>query len=172
MHNLLYRVRRITETLSVELDKEPTVEQIAVTIDMKPEKLHKMLRLTKRAFSMETPRFQGNKEENKYVNTMADTRDAASIENGAMVTQKTVDQELFREDLRIMLRIMNDDERRVIVLRYGLADGVTRTVTITANRLKQNKAWVRRHESKALRKLRGPWYEKRLKEYQTSLSNN
>mmetsp|Transcript_28277 Transcript_28277/g.34488 ORF Transcript_28277/g.34488 Transcript_28277/m.34488 type:complete len:761 (-) Transcript_28277:353-2635(-) len=172
VHNLLYRVRRITETLSVELGKEPTVEQIAATLDMKPEKLRKMLRLTKRAFSMETPRFQGSKEENKYVSTMADTRDAATIENGPTVTQKTVDQELFREDLRIMLRMLNDDERRVIVLRYGLADGVTRTVTMTANRLKQNKAWVRSHESKALRKLRRPWYEKRLKEYQASLSNN
>ena len=45
------------------------------------------------------------------------------------------------------------------------------TVTAVAAQLKQTKAWVRSQEGRALRKLRRPWYEKKLKEHQDSLTN-
>ncbi len=59
----------------------------------------------------------------------------------------------------------------MISLRYGLTDGLTRTVTSVAEQLRATKAWVRSQECRALRKLRRPWYEKRLKEHQDSLTN-
>jgi len=85
--------------------------------------------------------------------------------------EKRVDRGLFHDDLREMLEILDDDERNVVNYRYGLTDGLTRTVTIVAAQLKQSKAWVRSQESRALRKLRRPWYEKKLKEHQDALTN-
>ena len=69
-----------------------------------------------------------------------------------------------------MLEKLDEDEKTVIRYRYGLKDGLTRTVTAVAAEMKQSKAWVRSQECKALRKLRRPWYEKKLKEHQESLS--
>ena len=62
------------------------------------------------------------------------------------------------------------DERQVLCLRYGINDGITRTVTLVASEMRQTKSWVRSQECRALRKLRRPWYEKRLKEHRESLS--
>ena len=70
-----------------------------------------------------------------------------------------------------MLEVLDEDEKKVICYRYGLTDGLTRTVTAVAAEMKESKAWVRSLECRALRKLRRPWYEKKLKEHQDALSN-
>ena len=87
------------------------------------------------------------------------------------VPEKRVDRGLFHEDLREMLNILEEDERRVICARYGLSDGLTRTVTTVAAQMKQSKSWERSQECRALHKLQRPWYEKRLKEHQDALTN-
>lgn len=60
-------------------------------------------------------------------------------------------------------------KKKVISLRYGIKDGITRTVTSVAFQLRQSKSWVRSQECRALRKLRRPWYEKKLREHQKSI---
>lgn len=70
----------------------------------------------------------------------------------------------------LYVQILGDDERAVINARYGLKDGLTQTVTTVAAKMGQTKSWVRSAECCALRKLRRPWYEKRLWEHQNSLS--
>lgn len=67
-------------------------------------------------------------------------------------------------------QILGDDEKAVICARYGINDGLTRTVTTVAAQMGQSKSWVRSQECRALRKLRRPWYEKRLWEHQNSLT--
>lgn len=65
---------------------------------------------------------------------------------------------------------LGEGERSVLCLRYGIDDGITRTVTLVASEMRQTKSWVRSQECRALRKLRRPWYEKRLKEHRESLT--
>jgi RNA polymerase primary sigma factor len=91
--------------------------------------------------------------------------------SGIVSPEKSVERSLFHEDLKEMLSVLDEDERRVIELRYGLKDGLTRTVTSVATEMKQTPGWIRSHESKALRKLRRPWYEKKLMEHQQALSS-
>ena len=93
----------------------------------------------------------------------------SNLDDENISPEKSVDRGLFRDDLEEMLLSLNEGEQTVIRLRYGIADGLTRTVTATAAKLNQTPAWVRSQESKALRKLRRPWYEQKLKEHQMSL---
>lgn len=172
IHNLLNRIRKVRKNLEQELGRGPTNEEIAFELEMSVEKYNKMLLLTRRSISLETPKYQqnpkdlGHASEDVIGDTIASSQllDDCSPEQG-------VDRTLFHEDLRSMLTILEPDERRVICLRYGLDDGLTRTVTAVASQMKQPKAWVRSQECRALRKLRRPWYEKRLKEHQDSLSS-
>jgi RNA polymerase sigma factor (sigma-70 family) len=131
-----------------------------------------MMRLTRRSISLETPKYQQNPKDlwHESEDLLGDSIDSTVLQDESS-PESRVDRNLFHQDLREMLKILQEDERRVICARYGLEDGLTRTVTAVAAQMKQTKAWVRSQECRALRKLRRPWYEKRLKEHQDSLTS-
>lgn len=170
IHNLLNRVRRIRQTLQQELGRSPTNDEIAEKLGMPAEKYSKIIRLTRKSISLEMPKYQNNpndvgQESEKLV---LDTIDSTAVVSDEHRPERSVDQKLFQSDLREMLKILEEDERRVICARYGLEDGMTRTVTAVAAQFRQPKSWVRSQECRALRKLRRPWYEKRLYEHMVS----
>ena len=171
VHNLLNRVRKVRNALQSELGRSPTNEEVAEQLGMTTDKYNKMLRLTKRSISLETPKYQSNPKDlgHESEDLLGDTISSQSLHDDT-TPEKQVDHGLFHRDLNEMLDILEEDERRVITARYGLQDGLTRTVTAVAAQMKQSKAWVRSQECRALRKLRRPWYEKKLKEHQDALA--
>jgi RNA polymerase primary sigma factor len=173
VHNLLNRVRKVRNALQRDLGRSPTNEEIADKLDMTLGKYNQMLRLTRRSISLELPKYQSNPKDLGQASDdlLGDTIAASSALFDESTPEKRVDRGLFHDDLMDMLKILDDDEQRVICARYGLSDGLTRTVTAVASQLKQSKAWVRSHECRALRKLRRPWYEKKLKEHQDALTS-
>jgi len=144
---------------------------MAESLEMPLEKYNKMLRLTRRSISLELPKYQSNPKDlgHESEDVLGDTLSTSNVldENSP---ETRVDRGLFHQDLSDMLDILDEDERRVICARYGLADGLTRTVSSVAAQMKESKAWVRSQECRALRKLRRPWYEKKLKEHQDALT--
>lgn len=171
VHNLLNRIRKVRSALQRDLGRPPTNEEIAAQLGMSVKKYNKMLRLTKRSISLEAPKYKSNPKDlgHESDDLLGDTIASSTVDEST--PEKKVDHGLFHEDLQEMLEILEEDERRVICARYGLADGLTRTVTAVAAQMKQSKAWVRSQECRALRKLRRPWYEKKLKEHQDALTN-
>lgn len=172
VHNLLNRVRKVRNSLESDLGRPPTNEEMAESLDMTLEKYNNMLRLTKRSISLEMPKYQSNPKDlgHESEDLLGDTISSDGIVDDNSPEHR-VDRGLFQEDLNDMLEILNEDERRVICARYGLEDGLTRTVTLVAAEMKESKSWVRSQECRALRKLRRPWYEKKLKEHQDALIN-
>jgi RNA polymerase primary sigma factor len=174
IHNMLHRIRKVRSNLQQGLGRVPTDEEMADALDMRPSKYKRMLLLTRRSISLELPKYlqnpkdQGFEGEDSLADLATSTgRDDTGFDN--VSPERTVDRSLFHEDLREMLKMLTKEERTVISLRYGLADGLTRTITSVAAQLKQTPGAVRSHESKALRKLRRPWYEKKLDEHCRSL---
>jgi RNA polymerase sigma factor (sigma-70 family) len=171
VHNLLNRVRKVRQTLHGALGRVPTNEEVAVEMGMTRQKFNKMLHLTKQSISLETPKYRSNPKDlgHESDDLLGETISKSSILEDEATPQKSVDHGLFHDDLKNIMKILDDDEHRVICARYGLHDGLTRTVTTVAAQMKQSKAWVRSQECRALRKLRRPWYEKKLKEHQDAL---
>eukprot|EP00588_Corethron_pennatum_P004245 CAMPEP_0194283080 /NCGR_PEP_ID=MMETSP0169-20130528/24619_1 /TAXON_ID=218684 /ORGANISM="Corethron pennatum, Strain L29A3" /LENGTH=687 /DNA_ID=CAMNT_0039028607 /DNA_START=165 /DNA_END=2228 /DNA_ORIENTATION=+ len=173
IHNLLNKARKTRNGLLTRNGRAPTDPEIAHEMGIEPAKLVKLLRLTRRSISLELPKFRktGPKgDPGDAPTTLGDTIDTEA--GGETTPQKGLDHALFHDDLRKMLtKVLNQDEVSVIRLRYGLDDGMTRTVTAVSEILKQDRSWVRSLECRALRKLRRPWYEKRLREHQDSLDN-
>jgi RNA polymerase sigma factor (sigma-70 family) len=173
IHSLLSRVRKVKQALQGELGRAPTNEEIAEKLGMSRQKFNKILRLTKRSISLEAPKYQSNPKDLGYESEdlLGDTMSSTNMVVDDATPEKCVDHGIFHEDLKEMMKTLNDDEHRVICARYGLQDGLTRTVTVVANQMRQSKAWVRSQECRALRKLRRPWYEKKLREHQNALAS-
>lgn len=173
VHNLLNRVRKVKSILESDLGRQPSNEEMAEALDMTLGKYNKMLRLSRRSISLELPKYKSNPKDlgHESNDLLGESIPTTHVEEHDAVPEKGVDRSLFHDDLREMLQVLDDDEREVIRYRYGLEDGLTRTVTAVAAQMKQSKAWVRSQECKALRKLRRPWYEKKLKEHQESLNS-
>jgi DNA-directed RNA polymerase sigma subunit (sigma70/sigma32) len=158
--------------LQGELGRVPTNEEIAEQLGMSRQKFNKMLHLTKKSISLEAPKYQSNPKDlgHESDDLLGDTISSAGLLQDDATPEKSVDHGLFHEDLKEMMKILSDDEHRVICARYGLQDGLTRTVNAVASQMRQSRAWVRSKECCALRKLRRPWYEKKLREHQNALA--
>ena len=176
IHNMLNRIHRLRSILTKDYGRAPTNEEMASQLGMSLHKYNKLLRLTKRSISLDIAKYASNPKDfgHEGDDRLADTIDATSVggellDEGA--PEQMVDHTLFLDDLNNMIQILDKDEKMVLCARYGLTDGITRTVTSVAAQMKQSKAWVRSQECRALRKLRRPWYEKKLKEHESSLNS-
>lgn len=179
VHNLLNRVRRVRAQLQQDLGRSPTDAEVADELGMTRKKFERMMILTRNTVSLENPKYKQNPKDHGHMSEMLLVDSVVvgddgntNTDDGRVVTstaEQKVDVRLFQDDLRDMMQMLEDDERLVISARYGLDDGLTRTVTAVAVELGKSKAWVRSQESRGMRKLRRPWYEKRLLEHQNSL---
>jgi len=171
VHNLLNKVRRARHILQQELGRMPTNEEMADEMDMSIEKYNKMIRSTRNAISLERPKYKNNPKDLGHESEalVGDMVDSAAVIFDEKTPEQNVDHGLLHSDIQYMLEKLGEDERTVLCLRYGINDGITRTVTLVASEMRQTKSWVRSQECRALRKLRRPWYEKRLREHKESL---
>jgi len=171
VHNLLNKVRRARQILQQELGRMPTNEEMALEMDMSIEKYNKMIRNTRHAISLEGPKYKNNPKDLGHESEalVGDMVDSSAVIFDEKTPEQTVDHGLLHSDIQFMLGKLGEDERAVLCLRYGIHDGITRTVTLVASEMRQTKSWVRSQECRALRKLRRPWYEKRLTEHRESL---
>ncbi|KAL3805689.1 hypothetical protein HJC23_005933 [Cyclotella cryptica] len=171
VHNLLNKVRRARQILQQELGRPPSNEEIAAEMDMTVDKFNKMIRSTRNAISLERPKYKNNPKDLGHESEalVGDMVDSSAVIFDEKTPEQSVDQGLFHNDIKFMLGKLGEDERTVLSLRYGINDGITRTVTLVASEMRQTKSWVRSQECRALRKLRRPWYERRLKEHRESL---
>jgi len=172
VHNLLNKVRRTRSMLQQELGRMPTNEEMADEVNMSYEKYNKMMRNTRNAVSLERPKYQNNPKDLGHESEalIGDMVDSTAVIFDEKTPEQKVDQRLLHSDIQYMLGKLGEGERSVLCLRYGIDDGITRTVTLVASEMRQTKSWVRSQECRALRKLRRPWYEKRLKEHRESLT--
>eukprot|EP00985_Skeletonema_marinoi_P009170 scaffold4242_cov117-Skeletonema_marinoi.AAC.1 len=171
VHNLLNKVRRARQILQQELGRMPTNEEMADEMEMTIEKYNKMIRNTRHAISLEQPKYKNNPKDLGHESeaSVGDMVDSSAVTFDENTPEQNVDHGLLHNDIQYMLGKLGEDERTVLCLRYGINDGITRTVTLVASEMRQTKSWVRSQECRALRKLRRPWYEKRLTEHRQSL---
>eukprot|EP00571_Detonula_confervacea_P012082 CAMPEP_0172312486 /NCGR_PEP_ID=MMETSP1058-20130122/17671_1 /TAXON_ID=83371 /ORGANISM="Detonula confervacea, Strain CCMP 353" /LENGTH=783 /DNA_ID=CAMNT_0013025965 /DNA_START=76 /DNA_END=2427 /DNA_ORIENTATION=+ len=171
VHNLLNKVRRARSIREQELGRLPTNEEMADEMEMSIEKYNKMIRNTRNAISLEQAKYKNNPKDLGHESEalVGDMVDSSAVIFDEKTPEQTVDHGLLHNDIQYMLGKLGHDERTVLCLRYGINDGITRTVTLVASEMRQTKSWVRSQECRALRKLRRPWYEKRLTEHRESL---
>ena len=149
------RVKKTAGDLLHKNGREPTVEEIAVALDMEPDKVRELLQLSQEPISLETP---VGEEEDAHLEDFIQDEDAG-------VPVDEAGRQLLRRELLHVLKSLTPREERVITLRFGLEDGRARTLEELGKEFNVTRERVRQIEAKALRKLRHPSRAKLLRDY-------
>jgi RNA polymerase sigma factor RpoD-like protein len=141
---MVARLRRETHQLQQTLQREPTEDELAAALGTTARKIRAILEIAKQPVSLESP--LDDAEDSFLGDFIEDDRVATPMEEAS--------RQLLREEVRSVLSNLNDRERRIIELRYGLTDGKQRTLEEVAHEFKITRERIRQIETKILRKLR------------------
>ena len=146
MTELLSKFKRVTEELTQKLGRRPSTNEIARRMHLPVERIERLRELVtaSQATSLETP--VGEEGETEMIDLLQD--------HSAHSPEADITQFLQHERIQALLERMNERERRVLSLRYGLNDGVSRTLGETAKFFGITRERVRQIEVAAMRKLR------------------
>ena len=149
------RVKKTAGELLRKNGREPTAEELAVRLDMEPDRIRELLQLAQDPISLETP---VGEEEDAHLEDFIQDEDAG-------IPADEAGRQLLRRELLGVLKSLTPREERVITLRFGLEDGRARTLEELGREFNVTRERVRQIEAKALRKLRHPSRAKRLRDY-------
>ena len=146
MTELISKFKRITEEVSQKLGRKPTASELSRRMRLPVERIERLQELVTSAqtTSLETP--VGDEGETEMIDLLQDETIPSP--------QEDITRFLQHERIDALLRKMNERERRVLILRYGLEDSVSRTLGETAKFFNITRERVRQIEVVAMRKLR------------------
>jgi RNA polymerase primary sigma factor len=152
---LINRVVRVQRRMLQERGYEPTAEEVAAQLDLAPERVGEVLRLAQEPVSLHAP---VGEEDDVALGDLIEDGDATSpVESAAFM--------LLREHLEAVLSTLGERERKVVQLRYGLADGRPRTLEEIGRIFGVTRERIRQIESKTLNKLRDHAFADQLRGY-------
>jgi RNA polymerase primary sigma factor len=149
------QVKRTAERLAQSLERQPTAEEIAIALGQPLDRVQRVLEASRRPVSLETP--VGDEGEHTLGDFLQDDELPTPTDFAS--------QQLLREDLSAALSHLNERERRIIDLRYGLVDGQRRTLEEVGRALGMTRERARQIEAEALRRLRQPEVGQHLRDY-------
>ena len=152
------RIRRLYKTarqLEQEHGREPTPEEIASEMNLEPQKVQWMLRVSWRPLSLEQP--VGEDEESELGNFVED--------EAAPTPAQSAYQSLLGEKIEEMLASLSPREARILRMRFGLFNGRGYTLEEVGQKYGLTRERIRQIEGKALRRLRHPGRSRQLREY-------
>ncbi|MEU6842204.1 RNA polymerase sigma factor [Streptomyces sp. NPDC046716] len=152
---LINRVVRVQRRMLQERGYEPTPEEVAAHLELAPERVSEVLRLAQEPVSLHAP---VGEEDDVALGDLIEDGDATSpVESAAFL--------LLREHLEAVLSTLGERERKVVQLRYGLADGRPRTLEEIGRIFGVTRERIRQIESKTLNKLRDHAFADQLRGY-------
>jgi RNA polymerase primary sigma factor len=155
MVETMNKVLRVQRQMLQELGREPTVEEIALKVEMTPDKVREIQRIAQEPVSLETP--VGEEDDSLLGDFVEDPNVIAPATAAARA--------LLSEAIEEALQELNDRERAVVRLRFGLDDGQIRTLEEVGKEFGVTRERIRQIESKTLAKLRHPTRSQRLRDY-------
>ena len=155
MVETINKLARAQRTLVQELRRDPTIEEIAEELELAPEKVSELKRIAQDPVSLETP--LGEDDDSTLADFVEDTDAEIPVEVASF--------KLLQSYLSLTLEGLNEREREVLVMRFGLADGKVRTLEEVGNHFNVTRERIRQIETKALAKLRQPARARKLEGY-------
>ena len=152
MVETINKLAQIQRTLLQELGREPTIEEIASELEVDPNRVTELRQIAQDPVSLETP--LGEEEDSTLGDFVEDTEAVVPVEAAAF--------KLLQEYMGRALEDLNERERTVLVMRYGLDEGSPRTLEEVGGHFEVTRERIRQLETKALAKLRHPARSKRL----------
>ena len=144
MVETIYRLAKTQRRLFQELGREPTIKEIGREIEASPGRVVEINRISQGTLSLETP--VGEREDATLGDLVEDQRADVPLEGASF--------KLLQEYVALALEALNERERQVILMRFGLEDGRVRTLGELSNHFHVTRERIRQLETRALFKLR------------------
>ncbi len=155
MVETINKLVRVSRRLVQEYGREPTTQEISEGMEVPPERVREILKVSQEPVSLETPI---GEEEDSHLGDFIEDRSAPAPADAATF-------QLLREQVEDVLGTLSDRERRVLQLRFGLEDGRSRTLEEVGRDFGVTRERIRQIEAKALRKLRHPSRSRKLRHF-------
>ncbi len=155
MVETINKLARIQRQMTLELDREPSEEELAKKMGVPVEKIRDIAKISQEPVSLETP--IGEEEDSHLGDFVPDERNLSPEEYAT--------NEMLKDEIGSVLETLTEREEKVVKLRFGLEDGRSRTLEEVGQMFGVTRERIRQIEAKALRKLRHPSRAKKLKDY-------
>jgi RNA polymerase primary sigma factor len=155
MVETINKLLRVSRRLAQEYGREPTAREIGREIEMSPDKVREIAKISQLPVSLESPI---GEEEDSHLGDFIEDHDTLPPVDAAS-------KQLLKEQLEGVLSTLTSREQRVLQLRFGIEDGRSRTLEEVGKEFNVTRERIRQIEAKALRKLRHPSRSRKLKDY-------
>ena len=155
MVETINKMSRIQRQMTLELNREPSEEEIAARMEIPVEKVREVIKISQDPVSLETP--IGEEDDSHLGDFIKDER--------SLSPEEYATNEILKEEIQSVLATLQPREQQVLELRFGLIDGTCYTLEEVGKRFNVTRERIRQIEAKALRKLRHPSRAKKLKDF-------
>ncbi len=154
INKLLRTQRRMTQ----ELNREPTIEELAKELEMEPEKVEYVIKIKQDIHSLDAGVGRDGEDEDSVLGDFVEDEDMISPVDSAA-------DQLLKEQVQAILGTLSDREQKILKMRFGLDDGKSHTLEEVGQEFSVTRERIRQIEAKALTKLRKHKDVKKLHEY-------
>ncbi|MBF0484846.1 MAG: RNA polymerase sigma factor RpoD [Candidatus Omnitrophica bacterium] len=162
MTETINKIVRISRLFVQEYGREPSAQEIAKQMRMPVIKVKEILKISQVPISLQTP-----------IGDEGDTHFGDFIEDKKAVSPAMATlQSMLKDEIGSVLQTLDDRERKILELRFGIHDGTTRTLEEVGMEFNVTRERVRQIESKALKKLRHPTRSRRIKQFLDMTEND
>ena len=155
MVEVINKLARVQRQMLQDLGREPTPEELAVELDMTPEKVIEVQKYGREPISLHTP--LGEDGDSEFGDLIEDSE--------AVVPADAVSFTLLQEQLHAVLDTLSEREAGVVSMRFGLTDGQPKTLDEIGKVYGVTRERIRQIESKTMSKLRHPSRSQVLRDY-------
>ena len=155
MVEVINKLARVQRQMLQDLGREPTPDELAMELDMTPEKVAEVQKYGREPISLHTP--LGEDGDSEFGDLIEDSE--------AVVPADAVSFMMLQEQLHRVLDTLSDRESGVIEMRFGLQDGQPKTLDEIGRRYGVTRERIRQIESKTMSKLRHPARSQSLRDY-------
>ncbi len=155
MIETINKLSKVSSQLASKLGRKPTLKEIAKEMDLPTKKVQEIIKIAQKPQSLEAP--IGEDGENSLIDIIADEYTASPQELATFSFLKT--------QIKKILGSLSDREKKVIELRFGLRDGVTRTLEEVGHEFNVTRERIRQIEAKALKRMKSEEVAQALRDY-------
>ncbi|HJX03969.1 MAG TPA: RNA polymerase sigma factor RpoD [Dehalococcoidia bacterium] len=155
MIEAINKFKRTNYRLAQEFGYEPSDEQVGAAMEISTEKVSEILKLCRQPISLETP--VGEEKDSHLVDFVED--------KSSLPPEEEASRNLLKDQLYTVLCELNDREKKIIMLRFGLENERPMTLEEVGREFNVTRERIRQIEAKALRKLRHPSRSRKLRDF-------